>query len=450
MNYLVSVLCLLLCYAYCSTEKDVKHLDEHDDKPEEYSYYQGRRQFGSIADIPKDYVEELKEYYNIKEPEDYDTDAVDAESPGDARKISHHKEKQHGLDESHLSSNETSENGTCKICEVRDEDKRLRLETIRNTILKKLGFDHTTMPNMTGKAIPRIPSIQKIIEQYGMQGDAPYQPTTDDYIPEDDYYGQVQKAFTISMIPPADLQLDEKDVSYFDLPETVMSRKVREAVLWIYIERPKTMPKKKSVITINMHIIRAGKSKHNVKEPFHYKKTSSYGWVQFRATHIVHHWLRHPETNRGVVIRAMDEDGNNLVVSPERYEDDDLNPMLEMTTVEDLESRKKRSTYPSICTEEDRVESCCRYALRVDFVQFGWDWVIAPTGYMANYCSGECFHRHMDNTPQSYLIQQTPDGRGPCCTPSKMYPLAMLYFDHAHTVLYTYMQKMIVERCGCA
>lgn len=122
-----------------------------------------------------------------------------------------------------------------------------------------------------------------------------------------------------------------------------------------------------------------------------------------------------------------------------------------MFTVEHHDGHHRmRRSINYVCTEQERIETCCRYPLRVDFVQFGWDWVIAPTGYMANYCSGECRYRHMENNPQAYLIQQTPDGSGPCCTPSKFFPLAMLYFDHAHTVLYTYMQKMIVERCGCA
>ena len=125
--------------------------------------------------------------------------------------------------------------------------------------------------------------------------------------------------------------------------------------------------------------------------------------------------------------------------------------MLEMTTVEhrDKDHRHRRS-FPNICSNDRRIESCCRYPLRVDFVQFGWDWVIAPTGYKANYCSGECRYRQIDSSPQAYLIQQAGENTGPCCTPSKMYPLAMLYFDHSHTVLYTLMHKMIVERCGCA
>lgn len=122
-----------------------------------------------------------------------------------------------------------------------------------------------------------------------------------------------------------------------------------------------------------------------------------------------------------------------------------------MSTVEHNDKHSRSKRYANlICSETDRVETCCRYPLTVDFVEFGWDWVIAPTGYGANYCSGECRYRHVDSNPQAYLMQHVPEDSGPCCTPSKFYPLAMLYFDHAHNVLYTFMQKMIVDRCGCA
>lgn len=126
-------------------------------------------------------------------------------------------------------------------------------------------------------------------------------------------------------------------------------------------------------------------------------------------------------------------------------------PMLEMTTVEHTDRHTLRKRHVNnICTERDKRTTCCRYPLRVDFVSFGWDWVIAPTGYTANYCAGECRHRHVDDNPNAYLVQQVPLGTTPCCTAAKWFPLAMLYFDHAHTVLYTYMQKMIIDRCSCA
>jgi len=127
-------------------------------------------------------------------------------------------------------------------------------------------------------------------------------------------------------------------------------------------------------------------------------------------------------------------------------------PVVEFWTTErnDRHHRSKRYINNVCDSENVNRTTCCRYPLKVDFVLFGWDWVIAPTKYPANYCSGECRHRHLDSNPGAYLAQQASDASAPCCTAAKWYPLAMLYFDHKHTVLYTLMQKMIVDRCTCA
>jgi len=42
------------------------------------------------------------------------------------------------------------------------------------------------------------------------------------------------------------------------------------------------------------------------------------------------------------------------------------------------------------CDETTSEQRCCRYPLTVDFAEFGWDWVLAPTRFEAYYCAGLC------------------------------------------------------------
>jgi growth differentiation factor 8/11 len=44
------------------------------------------------------------------------------------------------------------------------------------------------------------------------------------------------------------------------------------------------------------------------------------------------------------------------------------------------------------CTEEfdSEVTQCCIWPLTIDFDEFGWDWVLFPRTYEANFCSGDC------------------------------------------------------------
>ena len=106
------------------------------------------------------------------------------------------------------------------------------------------------------------------------------------------------------------------------------------------------------------------------------------------------------------------------------------------------------------CDEMSTEERCCRYPLEVDFEEFGWDWVIAPKVYKAHYCSGDCPFVFLSMYPHTHLTQQAQDRNqrvsGPCCTPSKMSPISMLYFDERGNIIYGTLSDMVVDRCGCA
>lgn len=104
------------------------------------------------------------------------------------------------------------------------------------------------------------------------------------------------------------------------------------------------------------------------------------------------------------------------------------------------------------CDEESAETRCCRYPLTVDFEEFGWDWIIAPKRYRANYCSGECEFTHRQQYPHAHLVNKaSPRGpAGPCCTPTKMSPINMLYFNRKEQIIYGKIPSMVVDHCGCS
>lgn len=104
------------------------------------------------------------------------------------------------------------------------------------------------------------------------------------------------------------------------------------------------------------------------------------------------------------------------------------------------------------CDENSSESRCCRYPLTVDFEDFGWDWIIAPKRYKANYCSGECDYMHLQKYPHTHLVNKAnPRGTaGPCCTPTKMSPINMLYFNGKEQIIYGKIPSMVVDRCGCS
>ena len=101
---------------------------------------------------------------------------------------------------------------------------------------------------------------------------------------------------------------------------------------------------------------------------------------------------------------------------------------------------------------------CRRWPLYVDFGEVGWnDWIVAPAGYQAYYCAGECPFYMPDHLNASnhavvqalvHSIQPSLVPR-PCCVPTEMRPISMLYVDGDDKVIIKNYQDMVVEACGC-
>lgn len=126
-------------------------------------------------------------------------------------------------------------------------------------------------------------------------------------------------------------------------------------------------------------------------------------------------------------------------------------PFLEVFTADNRRHRTKR-TIGLNCHENSDETRCCRYPLTVDFEEFGWDWIIAPKKYEANYCAGECPYVFLQKYPHTHIVHlANPAGNaGPCCAPRKMSAISMLYFDQEFNIIYGLLPGMVVDRCGCS
>lgn len=119
-----------------------------------------------------------------------------------------------------------------------------------------------------------------------------------------------------------------------------------------------------------------------------------------------------------------------------------------MWTVNTKKKRFKRFSTLT-CTESEYEPRCCLYPLVVDFDKFGWDWIIAPKKYEANYCAGECRINFLPRYTHTHVMQLTKSAQA-CCSPRKMQPLNLLYFNRQEMVIHTTLTHMIVESCSCS
>lgn len=187
--------------------------------------------------------------------------------------------------------------------------------------------------------------------------------------------------------------------------------------------------------------------------------------ITLDLTSLADNW-RKPGRNYGLVLELLPissdpvelvlfHPGNSLSLEPAFL------PLIQASLVavslnpHQCRSRQKRSAIhlPVIPSNV-----CKARSLYIDFKDVGWqDWIIAPQGYMANYCHGECpFPLSESLNGTNHAILQTlvhsldPHGTPqPCCVPIRLSPISMLYYDNNDNVVLRHYQDMVVDECGC-
>ncbi|XP_076012713.1 bone morphogenetic protein 7-like isoform X2 [Genypterus blacodes] len=213
------------------------------------------------------------------------------------------------------------------------------------------------------------------------------------------------------------------------------------------------------------------------------------GWLIFDLTATSNHWLLNPEQNLG--LHLVLEDGHGQRRNPRLAGlvagsgPQDKQPFVvaffkatevRFRSIRSAHGHKGRHSNRSRPqkTAQDALKAveaatgeqnfgfskqgCKKHELYVSFRDLGWqDWIIAPEGYAAYYCEGECafpLNSYMNAT--NHAIVQTlvhfinPDTvPKPCCSPTQLHGISVLYFDDSSNVILKKYRNMVVKACGC-
>uniref|UniRef100_A0A3B5B6P3 Bone morphogenetic protein 8A-like n=1 Tax=Stegastes partitus TaxID=144197 RepID=A0A3B5B6P3_9TELE len=136
------------------------------------------------------------------------------------------------------------------------------------------------------------------------------------------------------------------------------------------------------------------------------------GWLAFDVTSASNHWLLHPRSNLGIRLYVETEEDRSLSAGwiglVGRRGPRSKQPFM-VTFFRESQvpcrppravkphPRKKKLKYdlpvPNRSPANNGGQPCKKHELYVSFSDLGWkDWVLAPTGYSAYYCDGECFY----------------------------------------------------------
>uniref|UniRef100_A0A9J8CXR2 Bone morphogenetic protein 6 n=1 Tax=Cyprinus carpio carpio TaxID=630221 RepID=A0A9J8CXR2_CYPCA len=210
------------------------------------------------------------------------------------------------------------------------------------------------------------------------------------------------------------------------------------------------------------------------------------GWLEFDITASSNLWVMSPLHNLGLQISV--ETSSGWSISPKeaglvgRYGALERQPfMVAFFKVNEVRIRTGRSVgrrrqmnrnhsnspqetskgsaqTVGLADSSDQKTACRKHELYVSFRELGWqNWIIAPEGYAANYCDGECsfpLNAHMNATNHAIVqtlvhLMNPQNVPKPCCAPTKLHAISVLYYDDNSNVILKKYKNMVVRACGC-
>ncbi|KAK7091274.1 bone morphogenetic protein 7-like isoform X2 [Littorina saxatilis] len=280
------------------------------------------------------------------------------------------------------------------------------------------------------------------------------------------------------------LRHERDQTFFFDFSEVSPGEQVNGAELRVYKEQSR----KWTHATFKVEVFRIGQGQDPEDKSLELVwsldvRGDEVGWLKLNVTLAADRWTLFPVSNMGMYMRVTNRRGREVkpskvgIVGKQGSADKQAFMVGFFRMSSELHVRRTRSTrqrqLDDVTYSDDpysaygsgrnaypqfRHQSCQRHTLYVSFRDLGWqDWIIAPDGYSAFYCNGECafpLGAHMNATNHAivqtlvhlldpYLVPK------PCCAPTKLTAISVLYFDHNSNVVLKRYRDMIVKSCGC-
>ena len=229
--------------------------------------------------------------------------------------------------------------------------------------------------------------------------------------------------------------------------------------------------------------------------------TEETGWLVFNISSLVNIWKQVSGSNNGLLVHCETEAGRKMTIQDAGLVDFTgspgeipflvsyfKTPKLEDILVEQVQkngekqerSKRKTRSVPSLLQtylgrsnrkqeqpglfnsgmrfKRNNNDRCRKHGLYVSFTDLGWaDWIIAPEGYPAYYCHGDCpfpLGAHMNATNHAmvqtlvHLMGQATIPQA-CCAPLQLSAITVLFLDDQSNVVLKKYQNMVVKTCGC-
>lgn len=360
----------------------------------------------------------------------------------------------------------TSNENSCVDCarnNVIDSDSfltELRVEYVKHQILKKLRLSKPPEVSMPLSTLPKPLINGNVLE---LRPGAPPEPEK----PAEHFYGKTDQVIVFSTEGITDFKKYHHGSNHitsfnaaatfmFYLPNEMLYVDVTSAEFWFYKEQVENDDELKQTFKLSEldHWDLGGSFEKNIVMAI-FETDIKEGWVKTDIKFIVKKWIGRHRLNHAIQI-VCTTCSTVRDISPVSIEQT-LKPFLVIHTAplpQRIRPKRNLNCLPDM-------KECCRDDLYINFQDIGWsDWILYPNGYHAYFCRGSC------STATSILNSGSPYNNVitkllttdriqhkskilPCCSPTQLGPLQLLYIDTNNSITTKTLPNMVVEACGC-
>ncbi|XP_036146957.1 growth/differentiation factor 8 isoform X2 [Monomorium pharaonis] len=328
----------------------------------------------------------------------------------------------------------------------------LRVEYVKQQILKKLRLSKPPEVSMPLSTLPK-PLINGNVLRPDLER------------PAENFYGKTNQVVVFPTEGVADSKYHHSSNHItgfnpatcftFDLPNEMLYVDVTAAELWFYKEQVENDDELKQTFVLSEldHWDLGGRFEKNTVRAI-FETDIGEGWVKTDVGFVVRNWITLRRLNHAIQLACTtcSTDRERAPVSTEQT----LKPFLVIYT-EPLPQRNRPKRH-SNCLPE--MTECCRDELYINFTDIGWsDWILHPNGYHAYFCRGSCSTPAaltVSGSEYNNVIMKLMTKKGhqknkivPCCSPTQLAPLQLLYVNSNNTITQKTLPNMVVEACGC-
>ena len=337
----------------------------------------------------------------------------------------------------------------------------LRVEYVKQQILKKLRLSKPPEISMSLSTLPKPLINGRVLE---LRPGTPLEPERS----VDSFYGKTDQIVVFPNEGIADSKKCRQKSNHltgfnpaacftFYLPNEMQFVDVTSAQLWFYKEHDENDDLNQTFVLSELDHWDLDRSFEKNTIVAIFETDIGEGWVKADVSFTLKKWVEELRLNQAIQIACStcSIDRDTAPVSVQQT----LKPFLVIhTSPLPQKNRPKRN---SNCLPE--MKECCRDELYINFEDIGWnDWILHPSGYHAYFCRGSCSSAAsltITGSPYSNVIRKllarsgnTMHRKGeivPCCSPTQLSPIQLLYVDSNNTITQKTLPNMVVEACGC-